>query len=152
MKKVLCLVIGLVFLMAVTGCASSLRVITGVVADVDGNPIGGVLVTTDPPTASVYTDESGRYMIKAYKDSEYTLRASKMGYVATPIKISAKGVDFVQGDIRITPEEMMVPVYQEPAVEAVESGGGAKAVVPEAGAKTEAAGAEKSADKAWWEK
>ncbi len=161
MKRVIITVLSLGLLGALIGCtASSGRVITGIVADVDGNPIPGAIVTTDPPTSSIATDKSGRYMIKAVPEKEYTLKATKMGYVSYPTKITVRGLDFVQGDIQLTPEDMVpaapAAVYVEP-----QSAAGTVVTAPaavEAGAaetnKTapEPAKAEEKSSKAWWEK
>ena len=152
MKKFVGMVLGVAIVALASGCASSVsgsHVIYGVVADVDSNPVPGAIVTSDPPSASVSTDKDGRYMIKGVKAGEYTLRASKMGYVSTPAKIAVRSLDFVQADIRLVPEEMIPSaspqVYVEPPA-APQAEPAPAAEQPQAGEEKENSG------KAWWEK
>jgi hypothetical protein len=157
MKKLMGIVFGLGMVGLLAGCggaSSAHHVIYGVVADVDANPVSGVIVTTIPPTSAVSTDKDGRYMIKAVEEGAYTLKASKLGYVAAPAKITARGADFIQGDIRLIPEEMLpapAPVYVEPAPAAETSAGATPAASGE-GTASEAPAAEEKSGKAWWEK
>ena len=151
MKKLIGIALSFGMIGLLTGCAgisSTNRVIIGVVADVDTNPVAGAGVTTTPPTWSVSTDKSGRYIIKGVKEGVYTLRASKLGYAPTEVKITVHGPEFVQGDIQLIPQEMIpvpAPVYVEPAPAAA-------VPAPSAGqAASEAPAAVEKSGKAWWE-
>ncbi|MBI5789169.1 MAG: carboxypeptidase regulatory-like domain-containing protein [Candidatus Schekmanbacteria bacterium] len=174
MRKIVSAVLGVGIFSLLTGCTAvtspANRVIIGTVSDVDGKPVAGAIVTTSPISSSVSTDKEGRYMIKSLQEGEYTLHANKLGYVSQPTRVKVRGVEFVQGDVQIIPEELMpasspayaVPTYVEPAPEVetqpVQPASSPKEKAPEGKKDLPTSGAssglgEKSAgSKAWWEK
>lgn len=149
MKKISGLI--LIILAFASGCAtySSTKIITGKVTDYQSKPVAGAIVSTVPPSASVSTDNDGRYFIKTSTDGEYTLKINKTGYVAPIVKVYVHGVELIQGDVQIIPEEMAPASLLNP-------------VEPKAKQETAAPAAESDAKKAkkeepkkekpWWER
>jgi hypothetical protein len=106
------------------GCVTTQgKVILGAVMDNNNRPISGAMVTTDPPTSSVATDNLGRYLLRLEKEGTYSVRADMLGYVCEPITVRVKGKDITQADIKLLPEGMVpvsktakpIPVVKEPA-------------------------------------
>ena len=157
-------------LMGLAGCAANLalapiRVVEGIVIDNNDKPMKGVIITTDPPSSSVATDEQGRFLLKSLKEGAYTVIAEKVGYAADPVAINVQGFEVHKADIRIVPEGMAVtrpaPAVRssrKPAVSA-ESNAASSATESTPSATTDttkessgaaAEGTEKK--KRWWEK
>jgi len=71
--------------------------LSGIVKDVDGNPLSSVMVAIDQSTIGTYTSEKGKYML-SIKPGKYTLVVSSFGYNTqrTDIDLSGnKTMDFV---------------------------------------------------------
>ena len=67
--------------------------ISGMVLDVDGQAVGNILVTTTDSTASVYTDESGRFVLKGIDlyQPVSVIAHSPEGYVTREYRINDYG-------------------------------------------------------------
>jgi hypothetical protein len=145
-KLVDVLLLGVISAVFCIGCATTQgKIVMGVVMDNNNRPIGGALVTTDPPTSSVATDNLGRYLLRIEKKGIYSIRADILGYVADPVTVEVKGNDITQADIKLLPEGIApvsntkpVPVVKETAAPADE--------------EPSASTAEPVKKKKWWEK
>lgn len=62
--------------------------ISGTVFDSSGiAPMGEVNITTNPPTSSVFTDKTGRFVITNVPTDKYTVTAKKSGFLTTSVSI-----------------------------------------------------------------
>jgi len=157
--------ISILGLTLLAGCTMSLgqspvRVVEGVVIDQNDKPVKGVIITTDPPTSSVVTNELGCFLIKSLKEGVYTINAEKVGFVSDPVTINIQGFDSPTADIRILPEGMTAAKPVAPA------GSSRKNASPSAAESSAAAVTESSVKekdsantatdetkkKKWWEK
>jgi sugar lactone lactonase YvrE len=79
------------------------RVIEGVVEnELTLKPLEGVTITTDPPTSSVVTSADGRYRIEDPDPDEYSISASKTGFIGKSVPVTvASGT--VLADITLAP-------------------------------------------------
>ncbi|HID94728.1 MAG TPA: hypothetical protein EYP53_01545 [Candidatus Latescibacteria bacterium] len=78
--------------------------ISGTVTDATtGEPIPGVLITTDPISQNVTTDSNGRYVLdNLTKDIEYRVTASKEGYETVTITVKViEDKKYQRGDIQL---------------------------------------------------
>jgi hypothetical protein len=138
--------LGVVLIAFFAGCATTQgRVIMGVVMDNNNRPIGGAIVTTDPPTSSVATDNLGRYLLRLEKVGIYSVQANILGYVSDPVTVEVKSKDITQADLKLLPEGMA------PASKTIQP----VPVVNEGAKKDTSASSEEPENKPkkkWWEK
>ncbi len=143
------LLLGFVVAVFAGGCAAGQTgVLWGTVIDNNNRPISGAMITTDPPSSSVATDNLGRYLLRLEKVGTYSVTAEMLGYVSEPTLVQTKHGDMTQADIKLLPEgiapvsTVVVPVVKpEPTA--------AAATTEE---KPSAAAAEPAPKKKWWEK
>jgi|GEM_PF-2219451 len=79
-------VTALVGFVVITGCGNQQNemttgMITGIISDSTGMPLDSALITTDPATSSVYSDDTGAYQIPDVQPGDYTVGASKRTYI-----------------------------------------------------------------------
>ena len=142
--NVLLLGVGLVMFSA--GCLATQKgVIYGTVVDNNNRPVTGAMVTTEPPSSSMITDNLGRYVLSFRHGESYSVTAEILGYESRTIIIQAKPGDITQADIKLLPEGLApVPVVAETVPVA-------KEIAPTT-EETPAASAEPAKKKKWWEK
>jgi hypothetical protein len=87
----------LVPLLAVVGCENDLLepdlrgAIVGQVIDFDtGQPLEGVIVTTNPPTGSFLTGEDGRFQIDDLPAGNYSITGRLSGYDANSVTVAVR--------------------------------------------------------------
>jgi len=88
----------LLAVMLATGCGYG--TIRGMVVDDANNPLIGANVFTDPPTQSVLTDENG-YVMRGIPVGVYTVKTSKIGYVAQRRDVTVERDVIVNGDMQL---------------------------------------------------
>ncbi len=138
-KNLLLIMLGLFCIACAT---SQTKVILGAVMDNNNKPIGGAIVSTDPPTSTVATDNLGRYTLRLDKEGTYSVRADILGYLSEPVTVEVKGDDLTWADIKILPESMAPVVEPLPVV---------KETTSTNETSTDSA-TEGQTDKKWWEK
>lgn len=87
-----------VLLTLLSGCGYG--TIRGVVVDDANNPLIGANVFTEPPTQSVLTDENG-YVIRGVPAGVYTVKSTKIGYVAGRRDLTVVHSIIVNGDMQL---------------------------------------------------
>ncbi len=125
----------------------AIRDISGKVTDDQNRPLSGAIVTTEPSTSSVSTDELGNYRIGGLPGGTYTIRATLMGYVGYPVRIEVRGFEPTRADLKLIPESLApaLPAYTAP--EAPKSTN--ESSVTPSDNKT---ASEEKEGKKWWEK
>ncbi len=122
------LLLGVAAAVFASGCATGQTgVIWGSVIDNNNRAISGAMVTTDPPSSSVSTDNLGRYILRLEKAGTYSVTAMMLGYVSEPTLVQTQKGDVTQADLKLLPEGMapvsriVVPMLKEdpPAAAAV---------------------------------
>lgn len=104
MKKVVCILIAILFILPVQLFAGTTGKITGTVKDAEsGQPLPGVNIIIEGTTIGAATDLNGNYIILNIPPGIYTVKASMMGYTAqryTEVKISVDLTTTVNFDLR----------------------------------------------------
>ncbi len=77
--------------------------IKGKITDADtGSPLEGANVKSQPPTSTINTDASGEYTIANANEGNYTIFASKPGYVTDSTVVRVTANTTANGDIALT--------------------------------------------------
>ena len=96
----------LVFFCACISPVSQLRTIpfrtmTGLVVDNSGTPVKQAVITTDPPTSTLLTDDLGKFIITSLPEGVYTLQTAKQGFAINSAVIAIKGLGPFHIDIQM---------------------------------------------------
>lgn len=102
MRKIVLPIVLIFVLPLLTGCLTG--TIKGQVLDPEDRPVVGAIVSTDPPTQSIRSTESG-FKIENVPTGQYTVKAEKPGYKDGKIRVTVQWNTVAGADIRIEPEE-----------------------------------------------
>lgn len=75
--------------------------IVGVISDSTGSPLDSAFMTTDPATASVYSDDTGAYQIPDVQPGEYTVTARKRTYIPRSTSVTVTAGEISTADITL---------------------------------------------------
>lgn len=78
------------------------RTLTGLVVDTSGKPVKQAMVSTDPPTSTIMTDELGKFLITSLSEGVYTIQIFKQGFAINSAVIAIKGVGPFHADVQLT--------------------------------------------------
>jgi TolB protein len=88
-------------------------------------PVGGVLITTNPPTESVITEADGSFSFAELAEGTYVISAAREGYEKAHVSVTVRGLQTVQAVIMLSVEEqtsvVAPPKIIRPADNALES-------------------------------
>jgi hypothetical protein len=77
------------------------RTLTGMVIDNSGQPVKQAIVTTDPPTSTLLTDDLGKFLITSLPEGVYTIQISKQGFAINSAVIAIKGLGPFHVDVQM---------------------------------------------------
>lgn len=77
------------------------RTLTGVVVDNGGQPVKQAIVTTDPPTSTLLTDDLGKFLITSLSEGVYTIQTAKQGFAINSAVIAIKGLGPFHVDVQL---------------------------------------------------
>ncbi len=68
-------------------------------------PVGGVLITTNPPTESVITETDGSFTFAELAEGTYVISAAREGYEKAHVSVTVRGLKTAQAVIMLSVEE-----------------------------------------------
>ncbi|KAB2880478.1 carboxypeptidase regulatory-like domain-containing protein [bacterium] len=96
----------LIFILVLSACNEESKPISNisgkVITAVGDSAIVNVLIATNPPTGSVFTDSNGNYLIPEVSEGPYTVGASKNGFVTTTVDVLVKRGQTISANILMT--------------------------------------------------
>jgi len=89
------------------------RTLTGLVVDNSGQPVKQAIVTTDPPTSTLLTDDLGKFLITSLPEGVYTVQTAKQGFAINSSIIAIKGLGPFHVDVQLTTRVSAIAGEQE---------------------------------------
>ncbi|MEW5800816.1 MAG: carboxypeptidase-like regulatory domain-containing protein [bacterium] len=77
------------------------RTLTGMVVDNSGQPVKQAIVTTDPPTSTLLTDDLGKFLLTSLPEGVYTIQTVKQGFAINSAVIAIKGLGPFHIDVQL---------------------------------------------------
>ena len=82
----------------------------------DSKPISGVLITTNPPTQSVISSDSGTYLLENIEPGDYQVFALKLGFITNSTNVSVLANKTSQADILLYDESFNNTIPDKPVL------------------------------------
>lgn len=123
-KRLSPLLVLLCGLLAFTGCKEATLGpelagdLEGIVYDFETKAIlPGAGITTSPPTSALVTDENGRFVLDDVPPGNYTITATRNGYVTSTTSVSVRENRMTQANVFLKKEEPKASTKTDLAVE-----------------------------------